>query len=145
MKYMLTAASLLALATVPAAWAQQAPATTPAYENLPAEDFATPGAQIPLNAFDLPPEVDETIRERMGPEQTRLELVQTMLLNAFGQLGFARLLDITERGQTYVARVLTVAGDEAALGAGVQADRERGRWNAALARSTSSRIAQPSA
>lgn len=99
---------IAALIAAPAALAQQPvqnqPGMTP--------DFAAPGQQIPMEAFNLPPNLDEYIESRMGPDQNRLELVKTTLLNAFAQLGFAELVSFEEVGDTYVAVVRDAFGEE---------------------------------
>lgn len=55
--------------------------------------------------------LEQYIQKRSGPEQRKLELLQTTLLNQFGGLGFARLVDFGKVGASYVAEVETVRGD----------------------------------
>jgi hypothetical protein len=52
---------------------------------------------------------------RTGPAQREAEIAKTTLLNRFGQLGFSRLLSFEERGEEYVAQVLTRSGATATV------------------------------
>jgi len=98
-----TLAFALLVSTAPAALAQSS--------ERPAGDYAGRGDSIPLQRFDLAPQVKEDVHDRMGPEQRTLELVQTTLLNRFGGLGFARVLDVDKVGTRYLAQVATVRGE----------------------------------
>ena len=42
------------------------------------------------------PELERSASQRSGPEQRKLELAQTTLLNQFGGLGFSKLISFTE-------------------------------------------------
>ncbi|WP_158044833.1 PepSY domain-containing protein [Skermanella pratensis] len=55
--------------------------------------------------------LEQYIQKRSGPEQRKLELLQTTLLNQFGVLGFARLVNFGKVGASYVAEVETIRGD----------------------------------
>jgi hypothetical protein len=56
-------------------------------------------------------DLEQYIQKRSGPEQRRLELLQTTFLNQFGGLGFAKLIDFGKVGASYVAQVETVRGE----------------------------------
>ncbi|UEM18574.1 PepSY domain-containing protein [Skermanella mucosa] len=56
-------------------------------------------------------DLQQYIQKRSGPEQRKLELLQTTLLNQFGGLGFAKLVEFGKVGASYVAEVETVRGD----------------------------------
>jgi hypothetical protein len=77
----------------------------------PAGDYRGPGDSVPMSRFDLNESAQRDVRQRMGPDQRRLELVQTTLLNRFAALGFAELIDIDKAGVNYLARVRTVNGE----------------------------------
>ncbi len=49
--------------------------------------------------------------ERMGPGQTRLELVQTTLLNRFSALGFNAVREFRREDERYFAEALTPGGE----------------------------------
>jgi hypothetical protein len=66
-------------------------------------------------AAGLDPQVEQDVRERMGPQQREVELVQTTVLNRFGGLGFHRIVDIRKRDASYVAMVENVAGETVAV------------------------------
>lgn len=103
MKKPLCAFSLaLLLASAPAAFAQTGAVPGGSAGGTPA------GTQ-------MRPDADPSIRERMGPRQRPMELVQTTLLNRFGGLGFHRIVDIRREGANYVATVETVQGDDLLL------------------------------
>lgn len=88
-------------------------AAVPSEMGQPSGDFAGQAESIPLYRFPLSEETQARIRERQGDEQTTLELVQTTLLNRFGEMGFSRLIDIDKLGESYFALVETPAGAEA--------------------------------
>jgi hypothetical protein len=77
----------------------------------PAGDYRGPGDSVPMSRFDLDESAQQDVRQRMGPDQRRLELVQTTLLNRFGALGFAELIDIDKAGVNYLAKVRTAKGE----------------------------------
>lgn len=64
-----------------------------------------------LNLENMPPELRESIEGRRGPRQRPLELLQTTLLNRFGELGIAELNDFRKEGESYIATVTTVQGE----------------------------------
>lgn len=97
-----TLAVALMLAAAPAALAQTGSANQP-----------TRQGQSPVAGLD--PQVEQDVRERMGPQQREIELVQTTVLNRFGGLGFHRIVDIRKRDANYVATVENVAGETVAV------------------------------
>ena len=77
----------------------------------PTGDYRGPGNSVPMSRFDLNNSAQRDVRQRMGPDQRRLELVQTTLLNRFAALGFAELIDIDKAGVNYLAKVRTAKGE----------------------------------
>jgi hypothetical protein len=91
----------LIIATAGPAFAQQAFA----------QQQSSPPKGDPSTRTDL----EQYIQKRSGPEQRRLELLQTTFLNQFGGLGFAKLIDFGKVGASYVAQVETVRGENVTL------------------------------
>lgn len=61
------------------------------------------------------PELRPRVEQRMAPNQRPLEIAQTIMLNEFGAMGFARLDDMAKSGNTYVANVETRQGQRETL------------------------------
>jgi hypothetical protein len=73
--------------------------------------FAQQQSSSPKGDPSTRTDLEQYIQKRSGPEQRRLELLQTTFLNQFGGLGFAKLIDFGKVGASYVAQVETVRGE----------------------------------
>jgi hypothetical protein len=98
-----------ALAQQPRPGVDAAPATPRIETQRPAQVPQRPAAsgEVPVR--------ESLVQPRTGPAQREAELAKTTLLNRFGQLGFSRLLSFEERGEEYVAQVLTRSGATATV------------------------------
>ncbi|HYD31568.1 MAG TPA: hypothetical protein VEB64_12020 [Azospirillaceae bacterium] len=98
----LTLGALLSMAAAPGSLAQMndygdtAPDNRQRMRSSPSQ--GTQGYQVPAD-------MTEAIRPRMGPAQRQLELVQTTLLNQFASLGYVDMRDFRREGERYLAQV----------------------------------------
>jgi hypothetical protein len=81
----------------------------------PSMTAPAPAAQGGMREYRLPPGVQAELKQRGGREQRQQELVQTTLLNQFGQLGFSELRSMSKEGTNYVAQVTTTTGEPATV------------------------------
>lgn len=77
---------------------------------IPAQDRPSRAERRQGQGYTVPPDLRDSVQERMGPHQRALELVQTTLLNRLASAGITEMRDFQKQGERYVAEVRTQDG-----------------------------------